>query len=353
MRGRFVAKRAWLWAGLGIALGLGIVLYTGRPWEARATEGPESEYQTRETIASARALVAKLEAQLHLTESSLEKARELLAKLEGVTNLKNATGNDLVGFWRLVGERTGGGDEFHRPPYVLYRIMLPDRFLNIDFDPNTGKVLDWTGGSYSLKDGTYTGHYDYSNSEAVRAIIGKGYKFTSKIEGDRWYHAGTIPNGVRFDDLYERVKKPEQATLEGEGPHRQPALGRFGDLRNAEEGDLVGIWRLVGQRKGEGGEFHTPRYETYRLTTPNRFLLISFDPKTGKDFQWAGGTYSIKNGVDTGRFECSTREESRDLVGKEFTFTSTIEGDRLWHFAGTLPNGWRLDLLWERINLPR
>ena len=288
----------------------------------------------------------------------------LLAKLEGEepprqpalgegTNWRNATGNDLVGFWHLVGERKLAGDEFHKTPYELYRIMTPGHFLNVDFDPKTGKVLDWTGGSYSLKDGTYTGHYDYSNSEAIRAIIGKEYKFTCKIEGDKWYHVGTVPNGMRFDDIYERINKPRPAKPEGEEPHRHPASGKYGDLREADEGDLVGIWHLVGERKREGDEFHKPPYEMYRLMTPNHYLIISFDPKTGKDFHWAGGTYSLKDGKDTGRIEYSDREDLQAVIGKEYKFTSKTEGDRLWYFAGTLSNGVRLDNIWERINIPR
>ena len=55
MRGRFVSKRTWLWAGLGIALGLGVMLCTGRPGKARAIEGPESKRQAGEIVATARA----------------------------------------------------------------------------------------------------------------------------------------------------------------------------------------------------------------------------------------------------------------------------------------------------------
>jgi hypothetical protein len=361
MREHFVAKRAWLWARLGAALGLGIVLYTGE--KARAIEGPESESQAGETVATARALVARLEAQLLSTESSLQKARELLAKLEGegphrqpaaegVTTLGKPTGTDLVGFWRLVGSRKRGGDEYLKPSYDMYRIMTSEHFLNFPFDPNTGKVLDWAWGSYSEKDGTYTGHYDYSNSEAIQAIVGKEHKFTDRIAGDRWYHSGTTATGQWFDDLYIRVNKSELARLEGERPPRQPTPGRLGNLREANVDDVVGLWRLVGERKGEGDEFHKPPYELIRAMTPDRYQYISFDPNTGKDCHWAGGTYSLKNGTYTGHMEFTDREDLRPIIGKEYKFTCKIEGDRLWHFAGTLPNGVKQDNLWERINVP-
>jgi hypothetical protein len=354
MRGRFVAKRAWLWAGLGIALGLGIVLDIGRAGKVRATEGPESERQAGATVVTARALVAQLEAQLRSTESSLKKARELLAKLEGVAILRKPTGTDLVGLWRFVGERRGAGDEYHKPSHDMYRMMTPEHFLNFPFDPNTGKVLDWTWGSYSEKDGTYTGHYDYSNSEVIRAIIGKEHKFTDRIEGDRWYHVGTTATGQKFDNLYERINKPGMATLEGEWPPRQPAPGEVTNPRDANGDDLVGVWRLVGEKKGAGDEYHKPPYVVYKIITsdPHRYLLMSFDPETGKALNWAGGSYSLKDGTYTGRYDYSNSEAIRAIIGKEYKFTSKIEDDR-WYDAGTLPNGQKVDGLWERINKPR
>jgi hypothetical protein len=362
MRGRFIVERAWLWAGLGIALGLGIVPDIGTPGEARATEGPEPGCQAGETVTTARALVAQLEAQLRSTESSHKKARELLAKLEDegpprqpapgeVANPRKPTGDDLVGIWRLVGERRG--DEYHKPSYDMYRIMTPGHFVNFPFDPKTGKVMDWVWGSYSLKDGTYTGHYDDSTSEAIRTIIGKEHKFTDRIEGDRWYHVGKTATGQTFDDLYERVNKPRSAKSEGEGPPRQPASGEVTNPRDASGDDLVGIWRMVGEKKGGGDEYQKPAVEMYKIMTPNRYFIISFHPETGKVIHWAEGSYSLKDGTFTGHYDHSNGEAIRAIIGKEYKFTSKVAGDRWYYHSGTLPNGVRRDSLWERINTPR
>jgi hypothetical protein len=219
MRVRGNTKRAGIWAGLGIALVAGLVLIGGARGKADAPEGAGPGSQADGTVATARALVAKLEAQMRSTESSLRQARELLAKLEGGgssrrpiasrgANLRDGDGSDVEGIWRLVGVGNGKGEEFYEAPYIQYKIMTANHYLWMSFDPETGRVLRSGGGSYTLKDGTYSAHVDYSNSADLRGISGQEYTFRCQIDGDRWYHRGPMPNGAYVDDLWERINVP-------------------------------------------------------------------------------------------------------------------------------------------------
>jgi hypothetical protein len=36
---------------------------------------------------------------------------------------------------------------------------------------------------------------------------GKVQSFTLKIEGDKWHHVGTLSNGVKIDEVWERCKR--------------------------------------------------------------------------------------------------------------------------------------------------
>lgn len=216
MRGPFIfAERRWLWSGALAVAGLVTALVAGGSPRARATV---AEGRSDEVEATARALVSQLEARLRSTEASLEKARAVVAELEGKASrpapitapapapqLRPGDGKDLEGVWRLVGIRNGEGETFTKAPYEQYKIMTADHYLWMSFEPETGKVLRSGGGSYTLKDGTYSAHVDYSNSEDLRAIAGQDYTFTCKLDGNLWYHAGPMPNGARVDDLWERI----------------------------------------------------------------------------------------------------------------------------------------------------
>jgi hypothetical protein len=83
--------------------------------------------------------------------------------------------------------------------------MSAGHYFWLSFDPDTGRVLRSGGGVYSIKGGKYTAHIECSNSDDLRALIGQEYKGTFKLEGEKWYHYGRVPNGAVFDELWERV----------------------------------------------------------------------------------------------------------------------------------------------------
>jgi hypothetical protein len=194
MRGFIVPRRTGLWVGLVGVLGL---LGAG-------------------DVASVREQITKLEAQQRSIESNLKKARAELAELEGKkpakeANPKQAAANPvddetklLEGAWRLVGVKDGNGN-YVDAPYIQYKIMATGHYLWLSYDRETGRVLRTGGGSYSLKDGVYTARVEYSNAADLRGIAGQEYKFTCKIDGDKWYHEGPMPNGAYVDDLWERM----------------------------------------------------------------------------------------------------------------------------------------------------
>jgi hypothetical protein len=146
--------------------------------------------------------VKELEARLRSAEYELKKAKELLTAIR--TQPKNT--ESLEGVWRIVsinGNRPGGA--FVKPPYDEYKIMTAGHYLWLSFDPDTGKTIRSGGGTYTLDGDNYTARVDYSNAEDLRATVGLAYKGTCRLEGKRWYHFGSMPNGASFDELWERV----------------------------------------------------------------------------------------------------------------------------------------------------
>jgi hypothetical protein len=211
MRVRSVVK----WLGLGFVVTLCPVLIEIEVGRGRANA--ETGREADEEVAAARALVGVLEAKLRSTESNLKKAKDLLAQIQNegraapqAAETKDATSDQdqtklVEGVWRIAGIGGNQGKEFSTPPYDEYKIMTAGHYLWLSFDPRTGQVVRSGGGTYTLKNGNYTARVECSNSDDLRAIIGQEYQGTCRVEGKKWYHYGSMPNGAGFDELWERV----------------------------------------------------------------------------------------------------------------------------------------------------
>ena len=60
------------------------------------------------------------------------------------------------------------------------------------------------GGSYVIEGDQYTEIIEY---HAARDFIGKRLTFDCKVEGDRWYQSGYLPDGVYLKEVYRRAGK--------------------------------------------------------------------------------------------------------------------------------------------------
>lgn len=207
-------KRAALWVGLGATATLGMLLLGIARGRVQAGEKPDAPARS---VAEARALVASLEAQLRDTELRLKDAKDSLGRLERgekpapEADEKEAAvpeggGTGLIeGVWRIVGIDGNKDGNFKEPPYDEFKIVSAGHYLWISFELGTGKVLRSGGGTCSVKDGVYAATIECSNSADLRAIVGKKYVGTCRVEGKKWFHAGKVPNGAVFDELWERL----------------------------------------------------------------------------------------------------------------------------------------------------
>ncbi len=202
--------------GLLAASAIGAMLLPIEWGKASVQDRPDGSRREKRGVAEARALVAALEARLRADEANLKQARELLAMVENIDQPAPAARpavNEgpaevdmrLEGVWRIVSIGGNFGGQFRKPPYDEYKIMTAGRYLWLSFEPNTGKVLRSGGGTYTLKGETYMALVDYSNSDDLRAVVGREYTGTCKLDGKQWYHFGRMPNGAVFDELWERM----------------------------------------------------------------------------------------------------------------------------------------------------
>ena len=111
--------------------------------------------------------------------------------------------NKLVGTWKQVSGKFNG-KEF-RPPEgtTVIKHVTPTQFMFVDYDKN-GQITDAAGGSYTLTANTYQETVAYSIGD-FHGLKGKTQSFAWKVEGNRWFHSGTLSSGLTIEEVWERM----------------------------------------------------------------------------------------------------------------------------------------------------
>jgi hypothetical protein len=112
--------------------------------------------------------------------------------------------SNLVGTWKQIKARFGG--KAHNIPdgTVQLKHITQTHYMFVDIDKD-GNIVDARGGPYTLKGEMFESTPEYGISEAFKALKGKPQVFQCKVEGDKWYHSGTLTNGLTIEEVWERV----------------------------------------------------------------------------------------------------------------------------------------------------
>ena len=111
----------------------------------------------------------------------------------------------LVGTWKLISARYGGR-EFKGEGVTTIKHVTPTQFMWATYDGD-GKVTRAAGGGYTLNGETYEETPEYGISDDFDLIKGKTQTFTWKVDGNTWHHDGKLSNGLRIEEVWERVEK--------------------------------------------------------------------------------------------------------------------------------------------------
>ena len=96
----------------------------------------------------------------------------------------------LVGKWRYFGKDDKTEDTSST---VTYKLLTPTSWTLTEVNKGDGKVIKTSGGAYKLEGNTYTETVEYGTNNGMR--IG----FNCKLEGDKWYHSGKLPDQITFN----------------------------------------------------------------------------------------------------------------------------------------------------------
>jgi len=116
-------------------------------------------------------------------------------------------GSSHLGTWQLVSTKYGDAKDFSDYPKERRRIKMitATHFTWVDYDTTTKKIGSSAGGPYTLQDGAYTETIEFVG-DGMETYLGKKQAFTLKIDGDKLSQSGQLSDGLKIEEVWERVK---------------------------------------------------------------------------------------------------------------------------------------------------
>jgi hypothetical protein len=111
----------------------------------------------------------------------------------------------LVGTWRLVTAKYGGSEYSFPAGTTTVKHVTPAQFLWASYGTD-GNITRAAGGGYTLNGETYQETPEYGLSTDFGVIRGKAQTFTCRIDGNKWYHNGSLSNGQTIEEVWDRVE---------------------------------------------------------------------------------------------------------------------------------------------------
>jgi len=120
---------------------------------------------------------------------------------------QDATANPLLGTWELVQSRAENASDYADVPKKRRELALytPTYFAVINYDTATKKSGPALGGRYTFSGGDYKEIIEFPAIKG-KAATGNTNFFTVRLEGDRLTKTGTLSNGRKVSEVWQKVK---------------------------------------------------------------------------------------------------------------------------------------------------
>ena len=113
----------------------------------------------------------------------------------------------LIGTWRMTSAKFGGEASDLPQQAVTLKHVTPAGFVWLSHGKD-GKITRAAGGTYTLQNGKYTEKIEYGLGDDFEAIKKAKISFSCKVEGNKWFHSGKLPNGTTLEEVWQRVNPP-------------------------------------------------------------------------------------------------------------------------------------------------
>ncbi len=112
----------------------------------------------------------------------------------------------LIGTWVQISMKVDGRDRSTPRDLATYKHITPVGFIWLSHDKITGRISRAAGGTYTLSGNVYTEKIEYGIGSQHAVIRNSQPSFTATVDGNKWYHKGSLANGQTIDEIWERVK---------------------------------------------------------------------------------------------------------------------------------------------------
>src|SRR5688500_14885584 len=112
-----------------------------------------------------------------------------------------------LGTWKLVSTKYGEAKDFTKRGNDAQRIkhITATHFTWIEVATDLKKIQSGAGGKYTLEGPAYADTIEYAG-EGMERFVGKPQKFTVRVEGDKLHQAGELSNGLKIEEVWERMR---------------------------------------------------------------------------------------------------------------------------------------------------
>jgi hypothetical protein len=113
----------------------------------------------------------------------------------------------LLGTWELVQTRAENANDYTDVPKKRRELVLytPTYFAVVNYDTTTKKSGAALGGRYTLSGGDYREIIEFPAIKG-KAATGNTNLFTVRFEGDRFTKTGTLSNGRKVSEIWQKVR---------------------------------------------------------------------------------------------------------------------------------------------------
>jgi hypothetical protein len=114
--------------------------------------------------------------------------------------------NRLVGTWKLVSAKYNGKDVTFPEGETRLKQVTPTHFMWTVYDKD-GVCGTSMGGTCSLSGNKYEEVPQFGTADIIKDFKGKTQSFEWKVEGNKWYHNGTLTIDIEVEEVWERVER--------------------------------------------------------------------------------------------------------------------------------------------------
>jgi len=92
------------------------------------------------------------------------------------------------------------------PEYRQVKLLTGSRFVWATYERDSGMLVASAGGTYEFDGKTYIERLEFGSEALLLELVGREQVFTAKLDGEEWYHTGTLTNGIEVRELWKRLE---------------------------------------------------------------------------------------------------------------------------------------------------